>query len=106
MYFKDKDHAGSGLFGAPYLKYSRQAFTDIPFDTSIDSTGIDIPVTDITSNKFALGFALGSKTVYDSGLMYGWFVGIGRNLLASRSFSNSDVTDAQKESLSNGTVGW
>jgi len=75
-----------GIFAGPYLNYRYTSAPD--YANFINSNPESIEVEQ-TSSGIALGLIIGKKWVHSSGFVYGSYVGVGRYLFESITYSNN-----------------
>jgi len=104
-YLTKNDDKATGFWVSPYLKYSRKKFNSIPVDVDLDSSTVDIPITDYTSSEMSLGMALGVKFVVQN-IIIGAYIGTGIAGISWETISNENLKQEQKDFLDKLDPSW
>ena len=104
-YLTENDDKATGFWVSPYLKYSRKKFNSIPVDVDLDSSTVDIPITDYTSSEMSLGMALGVKFVVQN-IIIGAYIGTGIAGISWETISNENLKQEQKDFLDKLDPSW
>ncbi|MEQ9262516.1 MAG: DUF3575 domain-containing protein [Owenweeksia sp.] len=84
-YYLNPDDDAEGYFVGGYLKYRNTSTDEYP---GIDTSGFGFTNVTQTTNGVALGITTGRKWVTRSGFMFETFVGFGRYLFVSETYSD------------------